>query len=108
MLAPASNGGGGTVVRLELITAYGKDGDTSVASQTTISDWETPGGWTTEDLKLVNVNAGSGYTFAADTFESSDILGLRIRRLGSAAQDTFPYTLHIATGLLFDYTAREI
>ena len=44
MLAPASNGGGATVVRLELITAYGKDGDTSVASQTAIYDWTTPGG----------------------------------------------------------------
>ncbi len=107
-VVPASSGGGGTVARLELLTAYVKDGDTSLDRQTTICDWTTPGGWTPEDLKLVTLDTGSGYTFAADTFESSDIVGLRIRRVGSAVQDTFPYNLLIVTALFFEYTAREI
>ena len=108
LTSPESDGGGGTVVRLELVASFGKDGDTSVTNTTTIYDWTTPSGWTTEDLKLVTIDNGNGYTFAGDVFESSDMIGLRIRRLGSAAEDTFPNTLYIAVSMVFEYTAKQL
>ncbi len=106
--APAADGGGATVVRFELTTAYAKDGDTSVVTETLIDDWTTPTGWSTQDLKLVTLDGGSGATYAANKFEASDIIGLLLRRVGSASQDTFPNSLLIGTCVVFEYTAKTL
>ncbi len=107
-LSPGADGGGGTVVRLELVTAYGKDGDPSVVTETLTYDWTTPSGWSMQDLKLVRIDAGSGYTHAGGKFETGDYVGLLVRRVGSAAQDTFPQSLLIGASVVFEYTAKEL
>lgn len=107
IIATASSLGSG-IVRLELITSYCKDGDTSVANQTVTYDWPTPGGWTPEHPKLVTIDNGSGYTYQPNTWESGDIIGLAIRRLGSAAQDTYIQNVIVPIGVLFAYTAKQI
>ena len=67
-----------------------------------------PGSWSTQDLKLVTLDAGSGYTYAGSKFEGADFVGLLIRRLGTAAQDTFSQGLVMAAGLVFEYTAKQL
>lgn len=108
LLAPYADGGGGEVVRLEVICTYGKDGDLSVANQTVTCDWTTPAGWTTEDLKLVTIDGGSGHTFAGGTFEGADWLGLRVCRAGDAVQDALSVDLLLAASVSFEYRAREL
>ena len=107
-VAPLADGGGGQVVRFELVTAYGKDGDTSMVTETVTYDWTTPAGWSTQDLKLVTLDAGSGSTYAGNKFEASDIIGVLVRRLGSAAQDTFSQSLIMATSFVFEYMAKQV
>jgi hypothetical protein len=107
-LSPSADGGGGGVVRLELLAAHAKDGDTSLTTETVTYDWTTPSSWTTQDLKTVRVDAGAGYTFAGGTFEAGEVVGLLIRRLGAAAQDTFSQGLVMAACLIFEYAAKEV
>ena len=71
-------------------------------------DRQMRGGWSTEDLKLLTIDAGSGYTFAGSVFEPTDFLGLRIRRLGNAAEDTFTQSLYIATSVIFEDAANRL
>ena len=99
---------GGQVVRFELVTAYGKDGDTSMVTETVTYDWTTPSGWSTQDLKLVTLDAGGGFTYAGNKFEASDVIGVLVRRLGSAAQDTFSQSLIMASSFVFEYTAKQV
>jgi hypothetical protein len=93
---------------LELTVSFGKHGDTSVTDQVITYDWLNTVPWTPEDLKLVTIDAGSGFTIPGDTFEAGDVVGLRVLRLGSAAEDTFPHSLAIVTGVLLEYTAKQI
>ena len=60
-----------------------------------------------DDFNLVTLDSGSGYTFAADTFQVGDLLGLKIIRSGLAAEDTFDKNIKIAETILFEYTAKE-
>ncbi|MEK6674837.1 MAG: hypothetical protein AABZ47_04185 [Planctomycetota bacterium] len=106
LIAPTVDGGDGTVIRFELTTTYGKDGDTSVVTSVVTHDFTAPSGWTVQDLKSVTIDTGGGNTYAVNTFESTDMVGLLIKRLGSASQDTFANALYLASALVFEYTAK--
>jgi len=106
--AEAIDGGGSTVARLELVTTHAKDGDTSMANATVTYDWTTPVGWGADDLKRVTIDSGGGATYAANYFEAGDLVGLRIQRMGAAAQDTFPNSLILAAGAILEYTAKQL
>lgn len=97
--------GGALIVRTEVVVTYGKDGDANVSSQTVTYDWTTPASWSTAP-KLVLIDGGSGYTFAGSTFEADDVLGLRIRLVRSAVQDTFDQPVDVAETAIIEYTAR--
>ncbi len=108
IVAPGSDVVEAAVVRLEAVASFAGDGATSVANLTTSYDWLTPRGWPTEDLRLTTIDNGTGCTFAADTFGAADVFGLRIARLGSVVQDTFPTSLITALAVVFEYTAKQI
>ena len=97
--------GGALVVRTEAVITYGKDGDATVADQTVTHDWTTPASWSTAP-KLVLIDGGSGYTFAAGTFEADDVLAVRVRLVRSAIQDTFDQPVDIAEAAIIEYTAK--
>ena len=105
LLAPLTPGGGDQIARLEVVCTFGKDGDLSVVDETVVHDWTTPSGWSTEDVKLVLLDNGSGYTLAGGTLENADWLGLRVRRLGTAVEDTLSVDLAVAAAVLFEYRA---
>lgn len=106
-VGPAADGSGGTVVRFEATATNLKDGDTSAVNTTTVYDWTTPSSWTTDDLKLVLIDDGSGKTFAGNLFEAEDIVGLRVQRMGAASQDTYANSILLTSGIVFEYTAKE-
>ena len=97
--------GGALVVRTEVVVTHGKDGDATVADQTVTHDWTTPASWSTAP-KLVLIDGGSGYTFAAGTFEADDVLAVRVRLVRSAIQDTFDQPVDIAEAAIIEYTAK--
>ena len=101
----ASSFGGALVVRSEVVVTYGQDGDATVADATVTYDWTTPASWSTAP-KLVRIDGGSGYTFAAGTFEVDDVLGFRIRLVRTAIQDTFDQAVNIAEAVVVEYTAK--
>lgn len=105
-LAPQADGGGATVLRLQLVTTILKHGDTTAETNTITLDWAPPSDWSTQDLKVVTMDAGGGVTYAGDAFEAEDLVGLLFRRVGSAAEDTFPNLLLACPSLLFEYTAK--
>lgn len=78
-----------------------------VASNGSITyDWDVPDDWTTSDYKIVTIDNGNGRTFEADTFAIGDVVGFRISRLGTAAEDTFNKAVKFAQYLQFEYTAK--
>ena len=94
------------VVRLVLAYTYLKTGESPTEGSITY-DWTAPDSWAADEPRLVLIDDGNGRTFAPNTFESGDELGLRIARLGAASEDTFDKTLKLAERLVFEYTAKE-
>ena len=109
MLSPdADSSLTGKQVRIELTVTYGKDADSALTTTTINHDWTAPDNWSTGDAELVVVDAGSGATFAAGTFELDDLIGIRLRLARSAGADTFDQSVHLAAGAVLEYTATEL
>lgn len=107
VVSPAANATtNGQVIRLALDEAHVTDGGGS-SNSNPILDWEVPDDWTTSDFNLVTIDSGSGYTFAADTFQAGDLVGLKIMRCGLAPEDTFDKSVRIADTVLFECTVKE-
>ena len=70
-------------------------------------DWDVPDGWTMSEYKVVTIDNGNGHTYDANTFANGDIVGIRVSRQGSAAQDTYDKAVKIAEYLQFEYSAKE-
>lgn len=81
--------------------------ETSLTDGSVTYDWTAPTNWVTTDPRMVMLDDGSGATFAGDTFEAGDHLGLRIARVGSATEDTFDKSVHLSNALVLEYTAKE-
>ena len=96
----------GQVIRLALDEAHVTDGG-GPGNNSPILDWEVPDDWTTSDFNVVTIDSGSGYTFAADTFQVGDLVGLKIMRYGLAPEDTFDKNVRIAETALFECTVKE-
>lgn len=94
------------VVRFTLAYTYGKPGSTPSDGTITL-DWTAPDNWAADEPRSVLMDDGNGRTFAPDTFEAGDELGLRIARVGTATEDTFDKSLKIAERLVFEYTAKQ-
>jgi hypothetical protein len=108
LLAPADDSSGsGLVVRIELLASFGKHGDTAVTERTVTYDWTVPDNWSTEELCLVTVDDGEGYTFSPDLFEQGDLVGLRIQLARSATEDTFTEDVYLADSVVFQYVAKQ-
>ena len=109
LLAPASDSmGSGLVVRIEVLASYGKHGDTSVAERTITYDWTVPLNWSTDELRLVTVDDGEGFTFPVDLFDAGDFIGLRVQLARSVAQDTFTEDVRLGESVLFEYTTKRL
>ncbi len=96
----------GQVVRFTLDQSHVSEGE-SPSTSTDDYDWSVPDDWTTSDVVLVTIDTGSGYTFAGNTFQAGDHVGLRIVRSGFASEDTFDKSIKLSEHLLFEYTATE-
>lgn len=106
MVSPAVNATtNGQVVRFVLDEGHVADGTSPSTSNVTL-DWDVPDDWTITDFNLVTIDSGSGYTFAADSFQVGDLVGLKIWRHGLAPEDTFDKNVRIAETMLLEYTAK--
>ncbi len=97
----------GPVVRFVLSYTYGKASEVPTDGSITY-DWTAPDNWTADELRSVLLDDGNGRTFAANTFEPGDELGLRVSRLGTATEDTFNKAVKFAARLVFEYTAKNL
>ena len=96
----------GQVIRFGLaLTSVTQTGVMSNSSVT--CDWNVPDDWTTSEYKVVLIDNGNGRTFDPDTFTNRDVVGFRIRRVGTAAADTFDKGVKIAEFLQIEYTASK-
>jgi len=107
LITPLSDDtGSGEVVRLSLATTYFKAGE--AANESTVTyDWTAPTNWSANDPRLVLIDDGNGRTFAGNTFEAGDYVGLRISRVGAAAEDTFDKSVRFADFVIFEYAAKN-
>lgn len=96
----------GPVVRFVLGHTFMKPGETPTDGSITY-DWTAPDNWTLDEPRSVLLDDGSTRTFAANTFEQGDQLGLRIARLSTATEDTFNKSVKFAARLVFEYTAKQ-
>ncbi len=109
MLAPdADSSLSGKQVRIELTISYGKGADSALTTTTINHDWTTPDNWSAGDPELVVIDAGNGETFAANTFELDDVIGIWLRLARAAGADTFDQSVHLAAGAVLEYTAKEL
>lgn len=95
-------------VRLEVTAAYAKNGQSSPHITTVTCDYTVPDSWQTDAVEVVRVDDGNGRTFAPNLFEAGDVVGLRVRLARSAAEDTFNQAVKLATGVIFEYTAKQL
>lgn len=77
------------VVRFQLdytiVTTLG-----AITNGTITLDWNVPNPWPAGNAQRILIDAGGSQTWAPGTFRRDDALGLRIQRIGNAAQDTYP------------------
>lgn len=107
LVSPGANATtNGQVVRFTLDQSHVNEGE-SPSSSTDTYDWSVPDDWTTSDVALVTIDTGSGYTFAGNTFQAGDHVGLKIIRSGLASEDTFNKSIKISEHVLFEYRATE-
>ncbi len=95
-------------IRLEVVAGYAKDAQASPHSTTVTHDLAVPDYWQANATEVALVDDGSGRTFAPNTFETGDFLGLRMQLVRSAAADTFDKDAKLATGVVFEYTAKRL
>ena len=98
----------GAVVRLEIVTGYTKDGQFTPHSTTVTYDHPVPDYWQAGAAETPRVDDGNGRTFGPDLFEAGDVLGVRARLIRSAAADTFDQAVKLASGVIFEYTAKHL
>ncbi len=92
------------VVRILLSDTYIR---ASVATSDTITfDWTAPVSWQLGDYRTLLVDNGNGRTYEANHFAIGDLLGLRLSRNGSAAEDTYTTYFSFAEFITFEYTAK--
>jgi hypothetical protein len=75
----------------------------TLTSLSAIFDFPVPNPWAINDFALFLVDAGSGFTFPANTFAIGDIAAFRFRRNGVAATDTWPNLMKLALSLHLRY-----
>jgi hypothetical protein len=107
LISPAANATtNGQVIRFSLAETHVADGGTR--TETTLDyDWSVPDNWATTNNNLVTIDSGGGSTYAGNTFQHGQLLGIRIVRNGPASQDTFDKSVNIAENALFEYTAEQ-
>lgn len=96
----------GAIVRYVLGYTVARPG-ASLTDGSITYDYTAPTNWVTTDPRVVTIDDGSGVTFAANVFQAGDHLGLRISRIGSAAEDTFDKSVNLANVLMLEYTANQ-
>lgn len=105
----ALNLGAGRVVIFDYTPAWGSPGD-APAGFAIQHIFVAPTPWpATEQArwKLVfNDPVEDEFTFPPGTLSPTDVLGVRVRRLGSNAADTYAGTVNLACGLIFEYQKR--
>ena len=107
-VAPQTTLSKSKTVRLELAWSHAPLQAETHSDYTLIYDWVTPASWNPGTLLAVPLDAGAGSTFAAETFAAGELLGLRVRRIGSAEADTLDTGLRFLTAVAFDYRADRL
>jgi len=107
LISPATSATtNGQVIRFSLAETHVADGGTR--TETTLDyDWNVPDNWATTSNNEITIDAGSGSTFAGNTFQQGQFIGLRIARNGVASQDTFDKSVNIGEYALFEHTAEQ-
>ncbi len=96
----------GQAIRFQLSDTRVADGGTRADANLTY-DWSVPTNWVTTNNNVITLDGGSGYSYAGGTFQHGQHLGMRIARLGTAAEDTFDKSVFLGEYAIFEYTAGE-
>lgn len=108
MSAAVASALSGVAVNIEVQAGYTRDQQAGVHTATIAVLHAVPDNWQTARPEEALVDDGSSRTFAPDTFEAGDVLGLCVRLMRSSPSDTFDQAIKLFAAVRFEYTAKHL